>query len=183
MHTSPVTLLNKYESTGLRSTQILKDFRLDVSTADRRDLRPLQVVETFIHKIYSAEDNASTTYISSSDLLKRKTKWANKDYRDAYAEAAVEQGVAWQIKVNREHRNWSQRELADRVNSRQPSISRMEDPEYGCHSLSKLQDLASAFDCALLVRFIPFSALARESERLSESDLVVLSYAEEVGEE
>lgn len=85
-------------------------------------------------------------------------------------EAAIDQGIAWQIKINRKFRNMSQSELAKALGTRQSAISRMEDPEYGAHSLDTLKQVAHAFDCALLVKFISYSELAKESEKLSETD-------------
>lgn len=115
-------------------------------------------------------------------LLKSKKRWKDKEYRHAYAAAAVEQGVAWQIKLNREARGLSQGKLASQIGSKQSSVSRMEDPEYGSHSIPGLLKLAEAFDCALLVKFVPFSVLAAESKNLGSVALYAKPYCEEVGE-
>lgn len=95
-------------------------------------------------------------------------------------EAAVEQGVAWQIKINRKYRNMSQKTLASAIGTQQSAISRLEDPEYGAYSLETLLDVAKAFDCALLVKFISYSDLAYESENLSEADQYALPYSLEI---
>ncbi len=115
-------------------------------------------------------------------MLRERSEWSDKEYRDAYAEAAVEQGIAWQIKTNREIRGLTQKELARSINTKQSSISRMEDPEYGKHSLANLMRIASAFDCALLVKLVSFSTLARESECLSPENLYARDYMSEIGE-
>jgi hypothetical protein len=39
----------------------------------------------------------------------------------------------------------------------QNNISRLEDPDYGKHTISSLKRLADALDVALVVRFVPFS--------------------------
>ena len=104
----------------------------------------------------------------------------NKEYRQAYAEAAVEQGIAWQVRINRERRGLTQKQLADTIGTRQSSISRMEDPEYGAHSLQQLVKVAHSFDCALIVKFASYSTLARESRSLSEDHLYAQSFSEEI---
>jgi len=115
-------------------------------------------------------------------LLKARRSWADRESRQCYAEAAVEQGLAYQIRVNRERREMSQRELGKIVGTRQSAISRMEDPDYGSQSIPKLLKVAHAFDCALLVKLVPFSMLAVEAEHLSEDDLYAAGYDEEVQE-
>lgn len=117
---------------------------------------------------------------SNLDILKSKIEWKDKEYREFYAEAAVEQGLAFQIRINREKRRITQKDLAKAINTRQSAISRMEDPDYGAHSLTQLQKVAHAFDCALIVKFASFSTLARESKSLSEEQIYALSYEDEI---
>jgi len=97
-------------------------------------------------------------------------------------EAAVEQGIAWQIRINRRGRGMSQAQLAEKLGSKQSAISRLEDPEYGAHSLETLLALARIFDCALIVKFAGYSALAAESESLTEAHQYAPSFAQEMGE-
>lgn len=120
------------------------------------------------------------TWISTADVLRGKTRWVDQTYREAYAEAAVEQGIAWQVRINRERRGMSQAELARRMDTKQSAISRLEDPGYGAHSLAQLQKVARAFDCALIVKLAAYSTLALESHHLSEDDLFVPGYQEEL---
>lgn len=93
--------------------------------------------------------------------------------------AAIEQGIAWQIRANREGRGWTQRELAERLETGQSAVSRLEDPEYGAQSLETLVRVAKAFDCALIVKLAPYSALAADSEDLSHEHLFARSYDDE----
>jgi transcriptional regulator with XRE-family HTH domain len=97
-------------------------------------------------------------------------------------EAAVEQGIAWQIRINRSGRGMSQAQLAEKLGSWQSAVSRLEDPEYGAHSLETLLALAKIFDCALIVKFAGYSALASESESLAEAHQFAPSYSQEIGE-
>ncbi|WP_371130700.1 helix-turn-helix domain-containing protein [Rhodoferax sp.] len=115
-------------------------------------------------------------------MLVKRPKWQDKEYRDAYMEASIEQGIAWQIRINRSLRGITQSDLASAIGTQQSAISRLEDPTYGAHSLETLVNIAKSFDCALSVKFISFSHLAYESEKLGESDLYAATFMEEMRE-
>lgn len=117
---------------------------------------------------------------NEASILSRRPKWSDEEYRQAYMEAAVEQGVAWQIKINREARGLTQEELAKATGTGQSAISRAEDPSYGAQSLEVLIKIANAFDCALSVKFVSYSQLAFDSERLGEFEQYACSYEEEI---
>ena len=117
--------------------------------------------------------------MSPKQWLAKYTKWRKVEYRHAYMGSAIEQGIAWQIRINREGRKMSQRDLASKIGSRQSAISRAEDTSYGRHRLETLVKIANAFDCALQVRFVPYSSLARDSDDLSRAALYAPSYLEE----
>ncbi|WP_399244095.1 MULTISPECIES: helix-turn-helix domain-containing protein [Synechococcales] len=114
--------------------------------------------------------------------LSLKPQWSDREYREAYLEASIEQGIAWQIRINRQKRGLSQKDLAIALNTRQSAISRLEDPEHGAYNLRTLIEIAKAFDCALSIRYIPYSSLAEESHRLSEENQFALPYAYEAQE-
>lgn len=95
-------------------------------------------------------------------------------------EASVEQGIAWQIKLNRELRELTQAQLATLIGTKQSSVSRMEDPLYGSHSIPLLMKIANAFDCALLVKLVSYSELAVESQKLSEVHQYALPFEMEM---
>ena len=105
-----------------------------------------------------------------SRALDLRPEWKDREYREAYMEAAVEQGVAWQIRINRQKRGLSQKSLASAIGTQQSAVSRLEDPEYGGHSLETLMQIAKAFDCALAVKIVSYSQLASEAERLTEGE-------------
>lgn len=109
-------------------------------------------------------------------FVRRSGKWRDVEYRQAYMQASIEEGVAWQIKANRKSRGMTQDDLAILLESKQSVVSRLEDPEYGAHSLDTLIKLANAFDCALSVRFVSYAKLASESEDLSEASLAVTTF-------
>lgn len=106
-------------------------------------------------------------------------EWEDREYRQAYLSASVEQGISWQIRANRKGRGWSQDELARLIGTQQSAVSRLEDPTYGSHSLETLISLAGAFDCALSVRFVSFSILAADTENLSPEALFAAPFSVE----
>lgn len=150
------------------------------------------VTKPTVTKIFRAKQPSSATTVHFANRkeahisdkltspLSTKPKWCDREYRESYMEAAIEQGVAWQIMINRKFRNMSQSELAKRIGTKQSAISRFEDPEYGAHSLETLKEIAKAFDCALSVKFISYGDLARESERLSETDQYAVPFSLEL---
>ncbi len=160
------------------------------------------VTKPLVTRTFQARPDDSRTvasYVSTGDLLQsirprnvrhvarhpleQRVEWAEKEYRHAYLEESIEQGIAWQIKLNRKARGWSQAELAKMIGTQQSAISRLEDPCYGGHSLETLTSIAHAFDCALMVKLISYGQLAVESERLGELDQIAMSYEDEIGGE
>lgn len=120
-----------------------------------------------------------TSPATKPPFLKRLGKWRDKEYREGYLEAAIEQGIAWQIRAIRKARGLTQAQIAERLGTQQSAVSRLEDPDYGGHSIDTLVKLAHVFDCALSLKFIPYSQLAIESEDLSEATMVAKSFTEE----
>ena len=106
--------------------------------------------------------------------------FANKKYRDAYVLEHVKNSIPNQIRALREQREWKQSELGEKAGKQQHGIARLEDPRIG-HKLSikTLLELASAFDVALLVKFVPFSRLVKEYEDVSFEALSAASVTDE----
>jgi transcriptional regulator with XRE-family HTH domain len=86
---------------------------------------------------------------------------SDPEYRRAFVEGHASDSIAFQLQAMRRARGWEQREVAEKLgNPRlQPMISRYENPDYGKYSISTLLELATIFDVALAVRFVPFSEL------------------------
>lgn len=103
----------------------------------------------------------------------------SKAYRDAFVEEFVRTGVAFQIRALRDREKWSQTRLGKKADTTQTVISRLESPDYGNLTVNTLLTLASAFDVALLVRFVSFSDLVRATNKLSPEDLAVPRYNDE----
>jgi transcriptional regulator with XRE-family HTH domain len=95
------------------------------------------------------------------------TSVEDKAYADAFVEAEIATTVPFQIRAMRKQRGWKQVELARRTNQNQKTISDFENPNYARFTLTSLKKLASAFDVALIVRFVPFSELVDWAASLS----------------
>lgn len=111
--------------------------------------------------------------------VKQLAKLRRKPYRDAYVEEHVKTSLPFQIRALREQREWSQKQLGDKMGMRQGAVSRLEKADYGKLSVNTLLRLASAFDVALLIKFAPFRKLLDEFEDLSTEALQVPSFDEE----
>jgi transcriptional regulator with XRE-family HTH domain len=105
---------------------------------------------------------------------------ADEEYRREFASEYIGTGLAYQIRLLREGRGWTQKELAQRTGQAQGTISQLESPNYGRYSISTLKRLAAAFDVALLVRFAPFSELAHWMLHLTPQRLAPPSFADEL---
>jgi transcriptional regulator with XRE-family HTH domain len=105
---------------------------------------------------------------------------SNKKFRDAYVHEHIKTGVPFQLRALRTARGWTQAELGERVGKKQHGISRLENPNLGDElSIRSLLEMASAFDVALLIKFVPFSRLLKEYEDVSPQGLAAASIAEE----
>lgn len=103
----------------------------------------------------------------------------DREYRHAYAQEFLDMTLARQIRALRKARGWSQKDLADLLETKQSRISEIEDEEYGALSLATLKDLARVFDVYLNVRFTSFTDLLSQVDRTSMSELVVPRYADD----
>jgi transcriptional regulator with XRE-family HTH domain len=98
-----------------------------------------------------------------SSISKLWKKFGNPEYRKAFVASQINIGIPFQIRALAKSRGWNQTELAARADMAQPRISSLMKPGGGPPNLRTLTRLAEAFDCALMVRFVPFSELARWS--------------------
>lgn len=121
----------------------------------------------------------NTNTIRRQQLVSRLTR--DKQYRDLFVENEIAVGIPFQIRAMREKKNWTQGELGKRTNKRQSVISQLENPDYVKFTLNTLKSLASAFDVALMVRFVPFSEIISRAANLSEEDVAVPSFSEDTG--
>lgn len=104
-------------------------------------------------------------------------KMRNKEYRDSFVASHVSNTISAQIHSMRKARKWTQEDLASRCDMRQSRISGLEGPDFDNVEVATLQRLASAFDVALIVQFVPFSEIARLSSSLKSYDFNVPDYS------
>ena len=97
----------------------------------------------------------------------------------AFVDAEIDEMIAAQIRIMRENRRWTQRELGEFAGMAQARISDLEDPNYGRYTLRTLKRLAEAFNVGLSVRFVPASRLVYWGSDTSYEDLAVPSLEEE----
>jgi transcriptional regulator with XRE-family HTH domain len=103
----------------------------------------------------------------------------SKEYRDSLVTESLRSRLALQIRAMRGARNWKQKQLGERIGTKQEAISRLENPDYGKFTLETLAKLASAFDVALLVSFVPFSTLIDKIAYSTPQDFAVPSYEDD----
>jgi transcriptional regulator with XRE-family HTH domain len=97
--------------------------------------------------------------MSDDDLkLTLQTEFQDEEYRQVYFEDFMYSQLAIQVVKLRQQRGWTQKELAAKIGTQQPGIARLEDVNYRGWTLATLIKLAAAFDVALDVMFIPFTA-------------------------
>jgi transcriptional regulator with XRE-family HTH domain len=105
----------------------------------------------------------------------------SKDYRDAFVDAHVSNGVAFQLRALRDSHDWDQKDVARELGkpSAQPMISRYENPDYGKYAVSSLLEIAHLYDVALIVKFAPFSELLRQDYESRSKSFDIPPYDEE----
>ncbi len=84
------------------------------------------------------------------------------EFSEGYAEAFQDAYTATQIKVLREQNNWTQAQLAERLETTQTAISRIESVNYSAWNISTLKKLARAFRVRLKVSFETYGSLIDE---------------------
>lgn len=104
----------------------------------------------------------------------------DKQYRDAYVASQIRIGLPMQTRALRKSRDWSQPELAEYAGMAQPRISEIEKPGERRLNIETLLRLASAFDVALQVRFVPFSEFIDFSEDIDLDNFALDTFEEEV---
>jgi predicted XRE-type DNA-binding protein len=106
-------------------------------------------------------------------------EFEDQEYRHAYVDSLVDSTIAIQLKLLREQNNLTQAQLAALASMRQSRISAMEDVNYSSWSVTTLKRLASAFDCGLEVRFVPFNQVIRWGASMTPDALRVQRFNED----
>lgn len=92
---------------------------------------------------------------------------ADAAYSAEFVEAEIATTVPFQIRAMRRERGWTQKDLAERTEQNQKTISDFENPDIGPRSVTSLLRIARAFDVGLIVRFAPLGEIVDWSARMS----------------
>lgn len=118
-------------------------------------------------------------FTSSSISKKLFAKLGRKAYRAAYVGEHVRRGIAAQIRAMRDQRGWNQGKLSGEMGKPQSVVSRLEDPSYGKVTVQTLLEVATTFDVALQIRFVPFSTFVSQTRDVSTTAMRVVSFADD----
>jgi ribosome-binding protein aMBF1 (putative translation factor) len=90
------------------------------------------------------------------DFSEIKKRWLkNPKVRKEYESLKEEFQVAEEIIRARTQANMTQVELAEKVGTKAPAISRLESPGYGRASVAALKKVAHALGCELQIKLVP----------------------------
>ncbi len=115
-------------------------------------------------------------------ISKLGEKLRDPEYRKAFVASQVNIGIPFQIRAMLKNRpGWTQETVAQRAQMLQPRISGLMTPGKTRPNIETLRRIAEAFDCGLIVRFAPFSELARWSEEFDPESFSVPNFDEDSG--
>ena len=97
-------------------------------------------------------------FISKKAVIERLRR--SRKARETFVDSHLAKGLAYQVRVTRDERGWSQETLAEKLGTTQNAVYRLESPSYGRPTLTTLKKIAAVFDVGLIVRFVPFSQMA-----------------------
>jgi transcriptional regulator with XRE-family HTH domain len=103
----------------------------------------------------------------------------SKQRRDLFVAGQIKTAIPFQVRALRDKKGWTQAQLGAELGMTQTNVSRLESPGYGRLNITTLQRIASVFDVALIVRFVPFSELMRWTDNLSPEVMAPQSFEEE----
>lgn len=103
-------------------------------------------------------------------------EFQDKETRHIYVDEFLNAKIATQIKVLREQRGWTQKELAEKTGMKQERISVLEDVNYSAWTLNILRRLAEAFDLRINLTFEDFGSFLDEFAGFSRESLERTSF-------
>ena len=108
-----------------------------------------------------------------SDLVKSlRESFRDPDYAEIYSDSFLDMYLASQIKVLREQRGLSQKEMGERIGTTQGGVSRIEDAEYSGWSVKTLKKIASALRVRLRISMEEFGTLPDQVVSMSQQSLM-----------
>ncbi|MGD0776428.1 MAG: helix-turn-helix domain-containing protein [Candidatus Solibacter sp.] len=115
-------------------------------------------------------------------ISKLAGKLRDTEYRKAFVASQINIGIPFQIRAMLKNRHgWTQETIAQRAHMLQPRISGLMTPGKTRPNIETLRRIAEAFDCGLIVRFAPFSELAKWSEEFDPESFSVPSFDDDTG--
>jgi transcriptional regulator with XRE-family HTH domain len=114
-------------------------------------------------------------------ISKLAEKLRDPEYRKAFVASQMNIGLPFQLRALLKARGKTQDWLAEKAGMLQPRISGLLNPGKTRPNIETLRRLAEAFDCGLAVRFVPFSELARWSERFDPESFEVPEFDKDTG--
>jgi transcriptional regulator with XRE-family HTH domain len=117
------------------------------------------------------------------NIVHKVPELKEKAYRDAYVQSQIKTALPYRIRALRKSRGWTQDEFAQRAGMAQSRVPDLERPTGKLPKLETLCRIASAYDVAVEVRFVPFSELVDDSEGFSPDEFAVPSFTEEFNSE
>lgn len=115
-----------------------------------------------------------------SSISKTIEKLRNPEYRSGFVDSLISINVPFQIRALVKSRGWTQERLAERSGMLQPRISAIMTPGKTRPNIKTLRRIAEAFDCGLVVRFVPFGELVKWTHRFDPENFHVASFGEEI---
>ena len=110
------------------------------------------------------------------------TEFDDKEYAHTYMEEFSNMAIAAQIKVLREQRGWTQKELADASGMKQERICALEDIDYEAWTIKTLRKLSKAFDLTVKLSFEAFSSGILDVSKINAKVLERTSRQEDLDE-
>ena len=108
-------------------------------------------------------------------------KLRDPEYRKAFVASQINFGIPFQVRALLKRRGQTQEWLAAKTGMLQPRISGLMTPGKTRPNTETLRRLAEAFDCGLVVRFVPFSELARWSASFDPAAFDVPEFEKDLG--
>lgn len=109
-----------------------------------------------------------------------RPQWDDPEYRQAYADAAVAQGIGWQIRINRMNRKLTLPALAAIAHISEKRLDDIEQNNIAVEDLcfGELLRISHALDVVLGLNLITYQELHDKTHHLSMRDLTVSPYEE-----
>jgi transcriptional regulator with XRE-family HTH domain len=109
-------------------------------------------------------------------------KLRDPEYRKAFVASQINIGIPFQIRAMLKNRpGWTQATIANRAQMLQPRISGLMTPGKTRPNIDTLRRIAEAFDCGLVVRFAPFSEMAKWSDEFDPDSFSVPDFDHDAG--